>query len=184
MTFLPQLGPRAQAVLVLAFVAVTGAVVGIAGDRLVAQKRDAADVSTEDRPDRRGDVGMSGLPGVNARARGDQRPMRMPAGMDVRYAERLGTMIDLSPDQQTAIDSIVAQERRRVRELTFELEPRFREIATQTRQRVEDVLTPEQVAQLRTMRQERALMLREQAQGQRPPGMRQRRALPPADSTS
>lgn len=176
MRFLPQLSPRAQAVLVLAFVAGTGALVGIAGDRLVAQQSDPADTRTEELRDRRG---------ASARARGDQRPMRMPIGpgvMDVRYAERLGTLIDLTPEQQTAIDSIVVQERRSVRELTLELEPRFREIATRTRQRVEGVLTAEQVAQWRTMRQQRALMLREQSQGQRPPGMRQRRALPP-DST-
>ncbi|CAN5636233.1 hypothetical protein BH23GEM10_BH23GEM10_02500 [soil metagenome] len=176
MKFLPQLSPRAQAVLVLAFVAATGALVGIAGDRLVAQQNDPADTWTEDMPDRR----------ASARARDEHGPMHMPAGpigMDVRYAERLGTMIDLSPEQQTAIDSIVVQGRRRVRDLTLELEPRCREIATQTRQRVEEVLTAEQVAQLRTMRQQRSLMLREQMQGQRPPGMRQRRALPPNDST-
>lgn len=132
------LGPRAQAALVLALVALVGALVGILGDRIVAQQRadSAPDSTTRDVMQRRGDG-----------------PRRGP-GMS-RFADQLETRLDLSPDQRAAIENIIAEEQQRVRALTAEFQPRFRLIAQQTRERVDSVLTPAQREELRAMRRQR-----------------------------
>lgn len=72
-----------------------------------------------------------------------------------RYGENLATRLDLSASQRARIDSILAENRVRARELTRQFQPQFRQLAEQTRERVEAVLTPEQLEQLRTMRQQR-----------------------------
>ncbi|HEX6133892.1 MAG TPA: hypothetical protein VFZ24_08010 [Longimicrobiales bacterium] len=128
------LGPRAQAVLVLALVAALGALIGIAGDRYVAQQRVPA-------PD-------AGAPPFRNGPRGPQ------AGMPP-YTERLAERLDLTAEQRTAIDRIVAEQQRRVRALTSEFQPQFHAIAQDTRERVDAVLTPEQRERMRTMRNER-----------------------------
>jgi Spy/CpxP family protein refolding chaperone len=162
-----KLGPRGQAVIVLALVATLGALAGVLGERIVAQQRAGALEATAPRPFR-GPPGMMGRGPLASDAttrapgqRGANGMMRAPAAAEVRYAERLSTMIELTAEQQVAIDSIVTEERRRVSELTAQLEPRFRQIAQETRQRVEAVLTPEQREQMRTMRQQRMRMLTE-----------------------
>jgi hypothetical protein len=160
-----QLGPRAQAAVVLALVAASGALAGMLGERLVAQQRGPAYDVVEDTPFRMppGMMGRGPLDttnGIRPGMRGPGGPggpgatMRA-AGVDARYAARLSTLLDLSAEQQLAIDSIMTEQRRRVRELTVELEPRFRAIAQDTRRNVDAVLTPEQLEQMRTMRQRR-----------------------------
>lgn len=132
------LGPRTQAALVLALFALVGALLGILGDRIVAQQRadTAQDSTMRDVMQRRGDG-----------------PRRGP-GMS-RFADQLATRLDLSADQRAAIESIIAEEQQRVRALTAEFQPRFREIAHQTRERVDSVLTPGQREELRAMRRQR-----------------------------
>lgn len=127
-------GPRAQAGIVLALVATLGALLGILGDRLVAQQREAPPA-------------MEPPPG---RTPGMMRP-EMVRG----YGQQLARHLDLTDGQRAQIDSILMQERLRVRELNREFQPRFRAVARQTRERVEAVLTPEQRARLGELRTER-----------------------------
>ena len=130
------LGPRAQAVLVLTLVAALGALLGILGDRYVAQQRSRGD---------------------DVRAGGPDR---------VRFIDRMAEHLELTDEQRTAIDSILAQQQVRVRALTREYQPQFRTIAEDTRHSIEAVLTPEQRERMRTLRRDR---LR---------GLDERRALP------
>ena len=82
------LGPRTQAALVLALFALVGALLGILGDRIVAQQRadTAQDSTMRDVMQRRGDG-----------------PRRGP-GMS-RFADQLATRLDLSGDQRAATDA-------------------------------------------------------------------------------
>ena len=133
----PALSPRAQAVLILAFVATLGALLGILGDRVLASRRASSPPPAEWTPPPRG--GM------------------MPGG---RYGEGLATRLDLSASQRAQIDSILAEDRVRARELTRQFQPQFRQLAEETRSRVEAVLTPEQLEQLRAMRQQQRMRRR------------------------
>lgn len=131
------LGPRAQAGVVLALVAMVGALLGILGDRLVAQQR------TPEEPVPAFQPGQGRAPGM------------MRPEMVRRYGQQLGRELDLTEPQRARIDSIMMQERLRIRELNQEFQPRFREIAEQTRERVDAVLTPEQRERLRDLREAR-----------------------------
>jgi len=137
------LGPRAQAVLVLTLVAALGALLGILGDRYVAQQRSRGD-------------DVRAVP-MAPRAGGPDR---------VRFIDRMAEHLELTDEQRTAIDSILAQQQVRVRALTREYQPQFRTIAEDTRHSIEAVLTPEQRERMRTLRRDR---LR---------GLDERRALP------
>jgi Spy/CpxP family protein refolding chaperone len=150
-----RLSVRAQAIVVLALVATLGALLGILGDRLLAQQSPAE-------PD-------TPAPGM----RPFDRPGRPdPRGLGPRFAERLGQELDLAPAQRAAIDSIIAEERARVRQLTAEVQPRFRQIAEQTRARIDQVLTDEQRVELRRIRQERLRQERRLRMGEPRPGRR------------
>lgn len=141
----PALGPRAQAVLILALVATLGALLGILGDRVIAARRTGTPPVMERTPPPRG--GMT--PGA-------------------RYGEGLATRLDLSASQRAQIDSILAEDRVRARELTRQFQPQFRQLAEQTRERVEAVLTPEQLEQLRAMRQQQRMRRRGEIRTGRP----------------
>lgn len=136
------LAPRVQAIVLLLLVATAGAVAGIVGDRLVSDRQDPPPLRS----------GTRGMPGP--------APWRWEARPDARYAERLSSVLELSAAQRAAIDSIVADQQQRVRELTLEVQPRFRAIAQQTRGSIEDVLTAEQKERLRELREERVRTLR------------------------
>jgi Spy/CpxP family protein refolding chaperone len=135
----PNMSARVQAIVLLALVATTGALAGVVGDRLL-RDRDAA-------PFTGADMQESAPPAGG--------PWRWEPQPDARYSERLVESLSLTPDQESTINLIVAQEQDRVRELTYELQPHFRAIAEETRGRIEDVLTPQQRQQLRTLREER-----------------------------
>jgi Spy/CpxP family protein refolding chaperone len=120
-------------VLVLALVGTIGALLGILGDRVIAQRSAAIT----------GEVPRISQP------RGGMMP-----GM--RYSDRLADRLNLTADQRVRIDSILAEERIRARELAQEFQPQFRALAEQTRMRVESVLTAGQREQMRAMRQQRA----------------------------
>jgi Spy/CpxP family protein refolding chaperone len=145
-----RLGARAQAVIVLALVALTGALAGILAERALAQQQPAGFEATGPRPMRGPGGPMTGGPMTGGPMMGG--PMR---DGEMRYAERLAGMLDLTAAQQAAIDTIMTEQRRRVRELTREVEPRFQQIAQDARQRVEAVLTDEQREELRTLRRDR-----------------------------
>lgn len=127
------LGARGQAVLILALVAAVGALLGILGDRYVAARRAADTVPPMQRV---GSPGGGMLPGM-------------------RYGDGLASRLDLSDEQRTRIDSILADNRVRALELTSRYQPQIRQLAEETRRSVEAVLTPEQRAQLRELRQQR-----------------------------
>lgn len=144
------LGPRAQAVLIIALVATLSALLGILGDRYIAQRR-AADLP----------AGMERM--------GPPRGGMMPA---LRYGDALAVRLDLSAEQREQIESILAEDRVRARELTEQFQPQLRALADQTRRRVETVLTPEQLDQLRAMRLQRMRRRGDMRPGEmRPRGM-------------
>jgi Spy/CpxP family protein refolding chaperone len=132
---------RIQAFVLLGLVATSGALAGVVGDRLITERRAPA------APD---SVRASGAapPGFG--------PWRWEARPDAGYAERLAESLSLTPAQETAISDIVAEEQRRVSELTREVQPQFRAIAQHTRSRIEDVLTAEQRERLGELREQRA----------------------------
>ena len=76
-------------------------------------------------------------------------------GPPVPYADRMFALLDLTPEQRAAVDSLMVVQQERVRELTQRIQPRFQAITRETQQQVHRVLTPEQRAHLRTLQQER-----------------------------
>ena len=134
-----RLGYRAQAAVLLALVALVGALAGVVADRAL-----------NDRWDGRGEPG-----GVRRAPPPGAGLWRWEARPDARYADRLAARLNLSADQRARIDSILAEEQARVRELTREVAPQFRTIAEQTRSRIEGVLTDSQRERLRELRDER-----------------------------
>jgi hypothetical protein len=136
---MPNMSGRVQAIVLLALVATTGALAGVVGDRLL-RDRDAPAFTGADMQEYAPPAGG---------------PWRWEPQPDARYSERLVESLSLTPDQESTINLIVAEEQGRVRELTFELQPQFRAIAEETRGRIENVLTPQQRQQLRTLREER-----------------------------
>jgi Spy/CpxP family protein refolding chaperone len=145
----PNLAPRVQAVVLLLLVATAGAVAGIVGDRLISDRQEP--IPARD--------AVRGAPGAG--------PWRWEPRTDVRYAERLSSVLELTAAQQQAIDSIVNDQQQRARALTAEVQPRFRAIAEQTRSSIEDVLTPEQRERLRGLREERVRTMRREWRGSR-----------------
>jgi Spy/CpxP family protein refolding chaperone len=143
MVTMKPLGPKVQAVVLLLLVATSGALAGIVGDRLLTDRQDPA-----------------GAPADTLTAPPFGGPWRWEARPQVRYAERLGDVLELTPAQRTAIDSIVAEEQARVRALTEQVQPRFREIARDARDRIEELLTAAQRETLRSLREERMRTLR------------------------
>lgn len=153
----PALSPRVQAVLVLALVATLGALIGILGDRFIAtQRADAA------------------LPGMER--------SRIPMASGARYGEGLTMSLNLTAAQRTQIDSILAEERVRARALTMQFQPQFRALASETRERVEAVLTSEQREELRALRQQRMRGRRDMRPGDMLPGDMLPRDMRPGDT--
>jgi hypothetical protein len=152
-----RLSVRAQALLVLVLVALLGALLGVLGQRLLAQQDTTP---PDERP-----------AGVQPFEHPPLRPGPRGRGA-LRFAERLDEQLELTAAQRAAIDSILAEQRARVRELTAEVQPRFRQVAQQTRARIDSVLTDAQRAELRRIRQERVRqerLLRRGDRDRRPP---------------
>jgi Spy/CpxP family protein refolding chaperone len=148
----PNLGARTQAVVLLLLVATAGALAGVVVDRLISDRSAAGPA-----------------PPAEAAA----GPWRWEPRVDVRYGERLYGALELSAEQRSAIDGIIAEQQVRIRELNEEVRPRFRSIAEQTRGRIEAVLTDEQRERLRELREARARTMREnsRSRGLRPDRM-------------
>lgn len=192
------LGPRTQAVVLLLLVATVGALAGITGDRMIAAQRvattppdttpaasavvpDTAPADTVQAPpvapvpsppvasdEPPADI-IERLPGMAPRGQRGQ------GQQGARYVEQLARVLELTSEQQAALDSIVTEERMRIRALNREMQPRFMQIVRQTQMRVNEVLTPEQRRQLRMMRQDRLRALDERRTPPRP----ERRPEPP-----
>jgi Spy/CpxP family protein refolding chaperone len=138
-----EFGPRTRAAALLTLVGVLGVLIGIGIDRALisrAYARSAPDgveaVETGPMRMRRGVGSHPWFPGP---------PGRMPG---VRFSQQMAEVLELTPEQKAAIDSIMEQNRVRVRALAREYGPRFRAIVDETRQQVESVLTAEQRARM------------------------------------
>lgn len=70
-----------------------------------------------------------------------------PRLMDDRMARALA----LTPAQRTQVDSIMSQSMRRIEQMQQQIRPQMRGIFTETRARIDSVLTPEQRTRLREL---------------------------------
>ena len=89
-------------------------------------------------------------------------PGREP-GMErrVMFAERLGRLLELTPEQQEEIESIRHESRIRAEEMRREMAPVVREQMEEARRRIREVLTPEQQERLDQLgRRERQMVER------------------------
>lgn len=135
----PNLGYRAQAALLLTLVAIFGALTGVIVDRVLAKRVTAG----------------APAPNVAFRPPPDAGLWRWEPRPDARFADRLASRLGLSDEQRAEINRILAEEQTRVRALTRQVQPQFRQIAEQTRSRIDNVLTEEQRTQLGELREER-----------------------------
>jgi hypothetical protein len=180
-------GARARAFMLLLLTATLGASLGVMGDRLIAQQRTGAlttgEVSEENEtPD------VSEAPAVEpvdsaepaapqkpatpaptqrtpveppVMERPDPMPGFMPPRPPVPYADRMFALLDLTPEQRLAVDSLMAVQQERVRELTQRIQPRFQAITRETQQEIQRLLTPDQRMRLRGLQQERNRLMKE-----------------------
>ena len=130
-----RISPRVRAVLVLVAVCAFGVVAGVALDRSCLRRHAAFDGFYRDRPP------------YSARSEGERR----------EHWNRLAKRLQLTPMQSVAIDSILAQQGRQLRDSRKEFEPRMWSIMKMTRERIDSTLTPDQRALLQKLRQEREM---------------------------
>jgi Spy/CpxP family protein refolding chaperone len=132
---------RMIAGLVLALAAGAGFATGLATDRvLLARGADAAPPPTDPRPGEGMRVLLRGPDTVT-----EAGPRRIRVLLPAQMGEDLG----LTPEQQRAIERIVGEEHAALRELTDQLQPALRAVIERSRERIEEVLTEEQVARWR-----------------------------------
>lgn len=146
-----RLGPRAQAAILMTLVGALGIVVGIGIERL----RPTDVPATEGTPAVRR-PGQGRGADLNNRHEG-----AMARGPVIGLNERLRREVDLTPAQEAALDSIMAENRTRVRALMREYQPHFRAIVEDTRRAIDSVLTEEQRERLRELQAERRARWRE-----------------------
>jgi Spy/CpxP family protein refolding chaperone len=75
--------------------------------------------------------------------------------------ERLARELDLTPDQQRRVDSIMGQQTRDFRRIREEMQPRFDSLLQHAQAGLDSVLTPDQRARLRSLRAREAFGGRE-----------------------
>lgn len=129
---------RAMAIALLAIVALAGMGLGFAADRLAMHGRH--------QEMRRGGPGGPGFGPMEGRRGRDGR--RGGDGMRDRFAHEL----DLTPEQQQRVDSIMSQQMADFRRIRSEMQPRFDSLLAKAQARLDSVLTPaqrEKLAQLR-----------------------------------
>jgi hypothetical protein len=132
-------GPRGLATLLLALTALTGALGGVALDRLLLRP-DAAVLSAEEaRPE--------------AQVETQERRALRVAPRE-RFLVRMADELDLSEEQRVRLDSLLAAQQERTRAAMQEMQPRMRVIVAETRRGVDEILTPEQRERLRELRSE------------------------------
>lgn len=129
-------GPRLRAVALLLLVAGFGFFMGIIADRLVLGRVAAA---AEAGP---------GSPRLGVILRSDEGGSPRPPG---RRVIRLGPPqelveeLDLTPEQRVELERILADDQAAIRRITSQLEPSIRDIIEGSRQKIEKVLTEEQM---------------------------------------
>jgi hypothetical protein len=128
------LPPRAVAALLIAFVAIVGAVAGAAIDRVLVQRKGPALVDTTFHP-------LS-------------QALRVPTEADRRHLrEQLSRNLGLSAAQDSVIDSIMNHRSGEFNALREELRPRVERLVLDVRADIEQVLTPEQRARFHALQQ-------------------------------
>src|SRR3954466_9026038 len=132
---------RAMAIALLVVVGLAGMGLGFAADRLAMHSQ---------RGGRRVGPGDGGGRGMRAGRHGGD-------GM----RERLARELDLTPDQQRRVDSIMNQQTRDFRRIREEMQPRFDSLLQRAQTGLDSVLTPDQRARLRSLRAREAFGARD-----------------------
>lgn len=127
---------RAMALALLAVVGLAGMGLGFAADRLALRHERSA-------MRRPGGPG-GGFGSVEGRRGGSRR------GEGMR--ERLARELDLTPEQEKRVDSIMAQQMSEFRHVQATMRPQFDSILAAGQARLDSVLTPAQREKLRTLR--------------------------------
>ncbi len=136
----PRMGPRTLAGLVVALTFVVGALAGAVVDRSVTRAS-----ATELRPPRhRGGPPGPGAPGDSV-GREQHRE---------RFVQQLTRELSLNPQQVARIDTITRAREQRMRALWAEVQPRVDALLKETRQEIDQVLTPEQRVKLQDLRRQ------------------------------
>lgn len=151
------IGPRLRAFLLLLLVAVASFFVGVVTDRLLLGSAGLAEPGPEAQ---RGRILVRGDDGDGPRQPG-LRVIRL--GLPEQLAEEL----DLSPEQRSEIERILAEDQAALRAEMERMEPVLAEIIESSRRRISEVLTDEQVV---LWRESEAFRLR--------PGQQQQRRQP------
>jgi Spy/CpxP family protein refolding chaperone len=129
---------RMIAALVLALAAGAGFATGLATDRvLLARGVEAPPPATDPPP----------AEGIRILLRGaDTIPEGGPRRIRMMLPAQMGEDLELTPEQQRTIERIVREEQAALRELTEQFQPALRAVIERSRERIEEVLTEEQVA--------------------------------------
>jgi len=150
---------RAMAIALLAVVGLAGMGLGFAADRLALHH------------DRGGGRRFGPGDGPGRGMRDGGRGMR--EGRRDGMRERLARELDLTPDQQRRVDSIMTQQTRDFRRIREEMQPRFDALLQRAQAGLDSVLTPEQRTRLQSLRARQAFGARDSF------GSREMRGPPP-----
>jgi Spy/CpxP family protein refolding chaperone len=131
---------RALAIALLAVVGLAGMGLGFAADRLALHRQHGEG--------RRFGPGDGAGRGMREAGRGIREGRRGGDGMRERFAREL----DLTPEQQLRVDSIMSQQTRDFRRIREEMQPRFDSLLLRAQARLDSVLTADQRARLRSLR--------------------------------
>lgn len=138
---------RAMAIALLAVVGLAGMGLGFAADRLAMHHERGG--SRRFGPGGPGFFPPDGRRGHEGRRGGD--------GM----RERLARALDLTPEQQRRVDSIMMQQTRDFRHIREEMQPRFDSLLQRAQAGLDSVLTPAQRARLQSLRAREAFGARD-----------------------
>jgi Spy/CpxP family protein refolding chaperone len=138
-----------MAIALLAVVGLAGMGLGFAADRLALHHDRGAG--------RRFGPGDGPGRGMRDGGRGMREGRRGGEGM----RERLARELDLTPEQQRRVDSIMTQQTRDFRRIREEMQPRFDALLQRAQAGLDSVLTPEQRSRLRSLRAREAFGARD-----------------------
>jgi len=143
---------RGMAIALLAVVALAGMGLGFAADRLAMRNRGL------DRHRPRAGAEMGPGPGFGPmEGRRRREGHRGPGGADGDgMRERFAHELDLTPEQQRRVDSIMARQMADFRRIRAEMQPRFDSLLARAQAGLDSVLTPVQREKLKTLRDREA----------------------------
>ena len=128
---------KSMALALLVVVGLAGMGLGFAAERLALHRHRFGPLRGE-----RGGFSPNEFGGRRGREGHPRDPMR----------ERLARELDLTPDQQRRVDSIMAQQARDFRRLRAEMQPRFDSLLERAQRGLDSVLTPAQRERLEQLR--------------------------------